>query len=140
SPDYAQVLDDLASLLTRVAVLQLVSNYESDELFDLRLVKELAAGISAEDVQLYYQTAILGRRDLGFAPDPRTGFEMTLVRMLAFRPASTTAVVAGSPRAGTVPATGGGPAVRRAPAAPARTGHGARATAGCDMEGGARQG
>jgi DNA polymerase-3 subunit gamma/tau len=39
-------------------------------------------------VQLYYQTAILGRRDLGFAPDPRTGFEMTLVRMLAFRPAA----------------------------------------------------
>jgi DNA polymerase III subunit gamma/tau len=87
SPDYGQVLDDLAALLTRVAVLQLVSNYEGDELFDPMLLKELAAAISAEDVQLYYQTAILGRRDLGFAPDPRTGFEMTLVRMLAFRPA-----------------------------------------------------
>ena len=53
-----------------------------------RCSKELAAAISAEDVQLYYQTAILGRRDLPFAPDPRTGFEMTLVRMLAFRPAA----------------------------------------------------
>src|SRR5690349_50160 len=86
SPDYGQVLDDLASLLTRVAVLQLVSNYEGDELFDRALLGELAAAISAEDVQLYYQTAILGRRDLAYAPDPRTGFEMTLVRMLAFRP------------------------------------------------------
>src|SRR5205085_11488367 len=100
SPDYAQVLDDLASLLTRVAVLQLVSNYESDELFDLRLVRELASGISAEDVQLYYQTAILGRRDLAFAPDPRTGFEMTLVRMLAFRPAGTAQSVAPTPATG----------------------------------------
>ena len=88
SPDYGQVLDDLAALLTRVALQQLVSGYEGDELFDPALVKELAAAISAEDVQLYYQTAILGRRDLPFAPDPRTGFEMTLVRMLAFRPAA----------------------------------------------------
>jgi len=90
SPDYGQVLDDLAALLTRLALQQLVSGYEGDELFDPAFVKELAAQISAEDVQLYYQTAILGRRDLPFAPDPRTGFEMTLVRMLAFRPVSGT--------------------------------------------------
>src|SRR5688500_2631181 len=88
SPDYGQVLDDLASLLTRVALRQLVPDYEGDELFDTGLLNEIAAAISGEDVQLYYQTAILGRRDLGFAPDPRTGFEMTLVRMLAFRPAA----------------------------------------------------
>jgi DNA polymerase-3 subunit gamma/tau len=88
SPDYGQVLDDLASLLTRVALRQLVPDYEGDELFDTGLLGEIAAAISGEDVQLYYQTAILGRRDLGFAPDPRTGFEMTLVRMLAFRPAA----------------------------------------------------
>jgi DNA polymerase-3 subunit gamma/tau len=88
SPDYGQVLDDLASLLTRVALRQLVPDYEGDELFDTGLLNEIAAAVSGEDVQLYYQTAILGRRDLGFAPDPRTGFEMTLVRMLAFRPAA----------------------------------------------------
>ena len=69
------------------ALQQLVPGYEGDELFDPALLTELAAAIPAEDVQLYYQTAILGRRDLPFAPDPRTGFEMTLVRMLAFRPA-----------------------------------------------------
>jgi DNA polymerase-3 subunit gamma/tau len=94
SPDYGQVLDDLAALLTRLALQQLVPAYEGDELFDPAFVKELAAQISAEDVQLYYQTAILGRRDLPFAPDPRTGFEMTLVRMLAFRPVSGAAATA----------------------------------------------
>src|SRR3954452_11954847 len=87
SPDYAQVLDDLGALLTRVALRQLVPNYDGDELFDPALLAELAEAVAAEDVQLYYQTAILGRRDLPLAPDPRTGFEMTLVRMLAFRPA-----------------------------------------------------
>jgi DNA polymerase-3 subunit gamma/tau len=46
----------------------------------------LAKQIPAEDLQLYYQTAILGRRDLVLAPDTRTGFRMTLIRMLAFRP------------------------------------------------------
>src|SRR4029434_6404138 len=87
-------LDELAALLTRVAVRQLVPAYEGDELFDPALLAELAAAIPAEDVQLFYQTAILGRRDLAFAPDPRTGFEMTLVRMLAFRPAGGAAVAA----------------------------------------------
>ena len=95
SPDYGQVLDDLAALLTRVALRQLVPNYEGDELFDPALAAELAGAIGAEDVQLYYQTAILGRRDLPLAPDPRTGFEMTLVRMLAFRPAGTARRIGG---------------------------------------------
>ncbi|HUQ12111.1 MAG TPA: DNA polymerase III subunit gamma/tau [Steroidobacteraceae bacterium] len=101
SPDYAQVLDDIAALLTRVALQQLVSGYEGDELYDPALLRELASAISAEDVQLYYQTAILGRRDLGYAPDARTGFEMTLVRMLAFRPVggpATGAASGGTPR------------------------------------------
>ena len=95
SPDYGQVLDDLGALLTRVALRQLVPNYEGDELFDPALLAELAGAIGAEDVQLYYQTAILGRRDLPLAPDPRTGFEMTLVRMLAFRPGGSAAASAG---------------------------------------------
>lgn len=99
SPDYGGVLDDLASLLTRVALRQLVPAYEGDEIFDPALLAELGAALSGEDVQLYYQTAILGRRDLPFAPDPRTGFEMTLVRMLAFRPAGGAGASAGSARA-----------------------------------------
>ena len=104
SPDYGQVLDDLAALLTRLALQQLVAGYEGDELFDPALLKELAAAIPAEDIQLYYQTAILGRRDLPFAPDPRTGFEMTLVRMLAFRPAGGAAATSAPGGGGSRPA------------------------------------
>ncbi|HTV49569.1 MAG TPA: DNA polymerase III subunit gamma/tau [Steroidobacteraceae bacterium] len=88
SPDYAQLLDELAGLLTRVALKQVVSDYAGDELYAPELIEQLAREMAPEDVQLYYQIAILGRRDLPLAPDPRTGFEMTLLRMAAFRPAS----------------------------------------------------
>jgi DNA polymerase-3 subunit gamma/tau len=87
SPDYAQLLEQLAALLERVALKQIVPGYEGDELHSPQLLERLARQIAAEDVQLYYQTAILGRRDLVLAPDARTGFRMTLIRMLAFRPA-----------------------------------------------------
>ena len=87
APDYAQVLDELAALLVRVGLRQAVSNYEGDELYAPELLERLARALSPEDVQLFYQTAIIGRRDLPLAPDPRTGFEMTLLRMIAFRPA-----------------------------------------------------
>jgi DNA polymerase-3 subunit gamma/tau len=88
APDYAQVLDEIAGLLVRVAMKQTVSNYEGDDLYAPELLERLAKALSPEDIQLYYQTAIVGRRDLALAPDPRTGFEMTLLRMIAFRPAS----------------------------------------------------
>src|SRR5437879_2862853 len=86
APDYAQVLDELAALLVRVGLRQAVSDYEGDELYAPELLERLARALSPEDVQLFYQTAIIGRRDLPLAPDPRTGFEMTLLRMIAFRP------------------------------------------------------
>jgi DNA polymerase-3 subunit gamma/tau len=142
SPDYGQVLDELAGLLTRVALRQLVSNYEGDELFDPALLGELGAGISAEDVQLYYQTAILGRRDIGLAPDPRTGFEMTLVRMLAFRPAGAAAMSAGtttSRAAGALPTTGNAPIVRPAAAGPIDPVQWSRVIGDLDVSGAARQ-
>ena len=87
APDYAQVLDALAGLLVRVGLRQTVGSFEGDELYAPELLERLAAEISPEDVQLFYQTAIIGRRDLPLAPDPRSGFVMTLLRMLAFRPA-----------------------------------------------------
>jgi DNA polymerase-3 subunit gamma/tau len=150
SPDYGQALDDLASLLTRVALRQLVSGYEGDEMFDTALIEELGAAISAEDVQLYYQTAILGRRDLGFAPDPRTGFEMTLVRMLAFRPAGSVSATAGSSgeRAATapsgatrssLPSPGNAPIVRPAAAGPIDPVQWSRVIGDLDVAGAARQ-
>ena len=49
-------------------------------------IMQLAQQLPSEDVQLFYQTALLGRRDLPLAPDPRAGFEMVLLRMLAFKP------------------------------------------------------
>jgi DNA polymerase-3 subunit gamma/tau len=85
APDYGDVLDALATLLVRVALKQALPAYEGDELHPPEQLAELAAAISPEDVQFCYQTAILGRRDLAWAPDPRTGFEMTLLRMASFR-------------------------------------------------------
>ena len=87
APDHGDVLDALATLLVRVALRQALPTYEGDDLHPSDLLADLAARIAPEDVQLYYQTAITGRRDLAWAPDPRTGFEMTLLRMIAFRPA-----------------------------------------------------
>jgi DNA polymerase III subunit gamma/tau len=97
APDYAQLLDELASLLVRVGLKQAVEGYEGDELVAPEVLERLARALSPEDVQLYYQTAITGRRDLGLAPDPRTGFEMTVLRMLAFRPAGGPAGVQSAP-------------------------------------------
>jgi DNA polymerase-3 subunit gamma/tau len=95
APDYAQVLDELSGLLVRVAMKQTVSDFEGDDLYAPELLERLAKALSPEDIQLYYQTAITGRRDLALAPDPRTGFEMTLLRMIAFRPANDAGVTPG---------------------------------------------
>lgn len=85
-PDYARLLDDLARSLQRIAVYQVVGATGADDDLPEDEIAELASGISSEDIQLFYQTAVLGRRDLHLAPDPRSGVEMTLLRMLAFRP------------------------------------------------------
>ena len=88
-PDYARLLEDLSRVLQQIAVHQVVGAIQTeDEVADAELAL-LAETISAEDVQLFYQIAVLGRRDLHLAPDPRSGAEMTLLRMLAFRPASS---------------------------------------------------
>jgi DNA polymerase-3 subunit gamma/tau len=114
SPDYAQLLEQLAALCERVALRQLVPGYEGDELHPADLLADLGGRIAPEDVQLFYQTAILGRRDLPLAPDPRTGFRMTLIRMLAFRPASASAPAATPAAAGSVRPPSGTPAPRAA--------------------------
>ncbi len=86
-PDYGRLLDDLARTLQRIAVFQVVGRIDTDDDVSEEQVAELAAQLSAADVQLFYQTALIGRRDLSLAPDPKSGAEMTLLRMLAFRPA-----------------------------------------------------
>ncbi len=87
APDYDRALVELAAFLQRIAIVQIVPEAAlQDEEFDADSLTRLAQAISPEDVQLYYQIALGGRRDLAMAPDPRMGFEMTLLRMLAFRP------------------------------------------------------
>lgn len=84
SPDFAHVLDDVAAALHRIQLQQLVPGTALEH--DRVDVPGLAARLSPELVQLWYQMAITGRRDLALAPSPRAGFEMALLRMLAFRP------------------------------------------------------
>jgi DNA polymerase-3 subunit gamma/tau len=87
APDYDRALVELAAFLQRIAIVQIVPEAAlQDEEFDADSLTRLAQAISPEDVQLYYQIALGGRRDLAMAPEPRMGFEMTLLRMLAFRP------------------------------------------------------
>jgi DNA polymerase-3 subunit gamma/tau len=87
APDYDRALVELAALLQRLAIVQIVPDAASeDEQYDPQILARLAKALGPEDVQLYYQIALAGRRDLPMAPDPRLGFEMTLLRMLAFRP------------------------------------------------------
>ena len=127
APDYGAVLDELMSVLQRIAVLQLVGS-ENDE--ETRELPELASKLTAEDVQLFYQIALQGRRDLGVSRDYRAAFEMTLLRMLAFRPgAEQEPQPEGKPRVRTprsgagkpAPATAGAPRrPRQSPAARGR--------------------
>ncbi|SDT94942.1 DNA polymerase III subunit gamma/tau [Halopseudomonas salegens] len=84
--DFAGVLAELITSLQRIALAQVVPEAADAGQGDAARVLELARSISAEDVQLFYQLALHGRRDLPLAPEPRGGFEMTLLRMLAFRP------------------------------------------------------
>jgi DNA polymerase-3 subunit gamma/tau len=95
-PDYARLLEDLARMLQKIAVYQLVGTADPDDELAENVLAELAPLFEPADVQLYYQTALMGRRDLPLAPDPRSGAEMSLLRMLAFRPASAHAAGAGS--------------------------------------------
>jgi DNA polymerase-3 subunit gamma/tau len=87
SPDFGQLLEDLATELHRVQLHQLVPGF-SDEGSRVDAAA-LGAQLSPELVQLWFQMALNGRRDLGLAPSARAGLEMTLLRMLAFRPAES---------------------------------------------------
>jgi len=84
SPDFAVVLEQLASALHRIQLRQLVPGFEGDEA-ERETLDAIAGTVAAEDVQVWYEFALNGRRDLPLAPDVRSGFEMTLLRMLAFR-------------------------------------------------------
>ncbi len=88
-PDWNGVLSEMLNVLHRVAVAQALPEAVDNGHGDRDRVLAVAQALPAEDVQFYYQMGLIGRRDLPLAPDPRSGFEMVLLRMLAFRPADT---------------------------------------------------
>lgn len=87
APDYTIILTELLAQLQALAVLQMVPDARADHRDTPRLL-ELVKKISPEACQLYYQIALAGLRDLHFHPQPSAGFEMCLLRMLAFAPAN----------------------------------------------------
>jgi len=91
SLSFEAALADLANLLYQIAVCQSAPNSLAHDLPDHQRLMELAGTLSAEQVQLFYQIALLGRRDIGLAPDEFAGFTMCLLRMLAFIPVDTAA-------------------------------------------------
>lgn len=124
SPDWSGVLDALAEALHRIQVQQLVPGAATaGEGID---AEAFAQRLRPEVVQLWYQMALGGRRDLHLAPSPRAGFEMAVLRMLAFRPAAAVPPVPRDPGTGTEVNSGGqasgqgtGMAAAAATAAPA---------------------
>lgn len=88
APNYANVLDELMSLLHQIAMTQVVPEACKLETISARAIYKLAGAISKEQVQLLYQMALQGKQDLPHSMDSRSGFEMVLLRMLAFTPAT----------------------------------------------------
>jgi len=88
TPDFGDVLQRILLVLHKIALYQVAPSAVKND-FDLDSVVMLAEKISPEDVQLYYQIVLIGQRDLPLAPDPRSGFEMVMLRLLTFQPAVT---------------------------------------------------
>ena len=85
TPDFSDVLQQILQVLHRIALMQQIPG-AIDQDFDADMLTALADKLPPEDIQLYYQIGLIGQRDLELAPDPRSGFEMVLLRMLTFRP------------------------------------------------------
>ena len=133
SLSFEAALQELATLLHRVALAQTLPEALADDEPDRDALLGLAGAFSEEDVQLLYQIAIYGRRDLGLAPDEFAGFTMTLMRMLAFVPVepgkSAAAATPGAGRPVSKPAASAGTA-----AAPDAVVTSAKSTAGAEHE------
>ncbi len=84
-PDYENLLGEISDKMQQIAVIQVTGETDNSVFMD-ESIKEYASSMSPEDIQLYYEIAIMGKRDIYLAPSLRAGFEMTLIRMLAFRP------------------------------------------------------
>ena len=90
APDYAQVLAELSSLLHQIALTQWIPDACKLETTSAKAIYQLAKTLPAEQVQLLYQIALQGQKDLPYAPDGRSGLEMTVLRMMSFAPSAPT--------------------------------------------------
>jgi len=86
APDYNKLLLEIGLMLHRIAMLQILPEYPMASDLDREAIAALAQSATAEDVQLYYQIATHAKTDLAIAPDQKSGFQMILLRMLAFKP------------------------------------------------------
>ncbi|WP_208280824.1 DNA polymerase III subunit gamma/tau [Massilia oculi] len=99
SLSYNGALQDLGTLLHRIALAQSVPGAVPQDLPELADIMRLAGVFEPQEVQLYYQIAVHGRNEIGLAPDEYAGFTMTLLRMLAFRPGQGGAEASAAPPA-----------------------------------------
>lgn len=97
SPDFENVLAEMLSILHHMSLAKTVPEALDEFVSARETLLKLSADVSAEDLQLFYQIALIGRRDLPLSPDARNGFEMIMLRMLAFRPASNASKAVTSP-------------------------------------------
>jgi DNA polymerase-3 subunit gamma/tau len=105
SMSFSLALADLSSLIQKIAAAQIVPGSVLEDWPEAAEIHRLASALSKEEAQLFYQISITSRPDLSLAPDEQTGFAMTLLRMLAFRPGGET-----PSRVGSAGATAGGSA------------------------------
>lgn len=124
SMSFSLALADLSSLIQKIAAAQIVPESVLEDWPEASEIRRLSSAISKEEAQLFYQISITSRPDLSLAPDEQTGFAMTLLRMLAFRPGNETPSRAGGSTSNSAPPAASAP---RSPspanqtAAPVRT-------------------
>ncbi|MBU1294314.1 MAG: DNA polymerase III subunit gamma/tau [Gammaproteobacteria bacterium] len=96
-PDFTAICGSLLDVLHRVAIEQQVPGALMDQLGDLARIQAIAASVSSEEIQIMYQSLLIGRRDLHLAHSTRAGFEMLMLRLIAFRPVPPMAVSHNAP-------------------------------------------
>jgi DNA polymerase-3 subunit gamma/tau len=121
SMSFSLALQDLSSLLQKIAAAQVVPESVLEDWPEAAEIHRLAGQLTKEEAQLFYQITITSRPDLSLAPDEQTGFAMTLLRMLAFRPGShggggISAPTPSAPPVNTVRPSAPTPAAKAAPA------------------------
>ena len=123
SMSFSLALQDLSSLLQKIAAAQVVPESVLDDWPEAGEIRRLATQLTKEEAQLFYQITITSRPDLSLAPDEQTGFAMTLLRMLAFRPGNggggSSSPTPSSPPVNTARPAPAAPASRTAAPAPA---------------------